>query len=115
MRNKALALASKLQIHRMKHLKPFPLELLFWSCALVLLATSNANEHHFTLCPLANLGFEWCPGCGLGRAITALFHGEVLASIKHHWLGIPALALMLKRMYQLSKPFFHKKLKYKQI
>ncbi len=111
MRNKVLASASKLQIYTMKHLKPFPLELLFWSLALVLLATSNANEHHFTLCPLANLGFNWCPGCGLGRAITALFKGEVLVSIKHHWLGIPALALILHRIYQLSQPLFHKKIK----
>jgi hypothetical protein len=40
----------------MKYIKSFPIELLFWVLALVLLATANPHEHHFTLCPLANLG-----------------------------------------------------------
>lgn len=86
----------------MKHLARFPLELFFWAFALVLLATSDPHAHHFTLCPLANLGVTWCPGCGLGRSITALFHGDVSASFAHHWFGIPALLLIAHRMYELK-------------
>lgn len=99
----------------MKQLKQFPVELFFWSLALVLLATSSPDVHHFTLCPLANLGFNWCPGCGIGRSITALFHGDVATSFKQHWFGIPALVLILHRIYQLSKQLLDKNLNYKEI
>lgn len=100
----------------MKYIKSFPIELTFWVLALVLLATANPHEHHFTLCPLASLGFDWCPGCGLGRSITALFHGDVNASFAHHCFGIPALMLIGYRIYQLTKQLFNKQinLKYKE-
>ncbi len=99
----------------MKQLKQFPLELFFWSLALVLLATSTLWAHHFTLCPLANWGFDWCPGCGIGRAITALFHGDLATSFKQHWFGVPALVLILRRIYQLSQQLFYHILNYKEI
>jgi hypothetical protein len=86
----------------MKHITRFPLELFFWTLALVLLATADPEAHHFTLCPLANLGLTWCPGCGLGRSITSLFHGDISASFAHHWFGIPAVLLIAHRIYQLS-------------
>lgn len=100
----------------MKYKKSFPVELFFWLLALVLLATANPHEHHFSLCPLANLGFNWCPGCGLGRSITALFHGDIAASFAQHWLGIPAVILIGYRIYQLSTQLFNKEinLKYKE-
>lgn len=93
----------------MKYIKSFPIELVFWILALVLLATADLHNHHFTLCPLANLGITWCPGCGLGRSITALFHGDVSASFSYHWFGIPALILISYRIYQLTKLVFNKK------
>ena len=100
----------------MKYIKSFPIELAFWLVALVLLAIANPTEHHFTLCPLANLGFDWCPGCGLGRSITALFHGDINASFAQHWFGIPALLLIAYRIYQLTNQLFTKEinLKYKE-
>ena len=102
----------------MKYIKSFPLELFFWVLALILLATANPHEHHFTFCPLANLGITWCPGCGLGRSITALFHGDVSASFSYHWFGIPSLILITYRIYQLTKQLFNKQkgfnLKYKE-
>lgn len=88
----------------MKYIKSFPLELFFWITALVLLAATNAHEHHFTLCPLANLGFEnWCPGCGLGRSISHILHGELTESFSEHWFGLPALLIILYRIYTLTK------------
>lgn len=101
-------------MQNMKYVKNFPLELLFWAIALLLLATANPNMHHFTLCPLANLGFNWCPGCGLGRAITALFHGNVTASFRLHWFGIPAVLLIVHRICQLSKQLVNNNLKNKE-
>ncbi|MNK38463.1 hypothetical protein D3C87_570540 [compost metagenome] len=93
-------------------------ELVFWVLALTLLATADPHEHHFTLCPIANLGFEWCPGCGLGRSITAIFNADFNASFRHHWFGVPALLIILYRIYQLGKQLIFKQnnyLKYKEI
>lgn len=87
----------------MKLIKGFPLELAFWVSALVLLAMTNPHEHHFSLCPLANMGFDWCPGCGLGRSISALLHGHIAESLSFHWLGIPALGMIAYRIVTLSK------------
>lgn len=100
----------------MKYIKSFPIELVFWTLALVLLATADPHDHHFTLCPLANLGLTWCPGCGLGRSITYLFHGEINASLAQHWFGIPALLVICYRIYQLSKNLVNRRfnLKYKE-
>ncbi|SFH10424.1 DUF2752 domain-containing protein [Pedobacter insulae] len=82
-------------------MKRFPIELVFWITALVLLANANPHAHHFSLCPLANLGVEWCPGCGLGRSISALFHGEFKESLNFHWFGIPALMVIIYRITKL--------------
>jgi hypothetical protein len=115
--NKKLIIVSKsYKTWNMKHMKNFPLELIFWVMALMLLATADPHAHHFTLCPLANLGITWCPGCGLGRSISALFHGDISASFGFHWFGIPALLLIAHRIYQLSKNLIHTnlKLKYKE-
>ncbi|MFD2585043.1 DUF2752 domain-containing protein [Pedobacter vanadiisoli] len=88
----------------MKYIKSFPLELFFWLTALVLLATANGHEHHFTLCPLASLGFEdWCPGCGIGRSISHILHGRFTESFSEHWFGFPALLIIVYRVYTLIK------------
>jgi hypothetical protein len=82
-----------------------PVELFIWLGTLTLLALSNPSEHHYTLCPLDNFGFPWCPGCGLGRSISSLLHFDWRGSIQYHWFGIPAFAILLNRMWQLSQKF----------
>ena len=83
----------------------FPVELIFWITALALLAIAEPHHHlhesHFTFCPLANLGLEWCPGCGLGRSITNFFHGNVKDSLHQHWFGIPAVFIIGYRIVTL--------------
>ena len=98
----------------MRYIKSFPLELVFWIIALVLLATANPHEHHFSLCPLANLGVDWCPGCGLGRSISALFHGEIRESLNFHWFGLPALMVIFYRIVTLTLIIKGNNLKYKE-
>jgi len=91
----------------MKGLKSIPLELIFWISALILLATAKSFDRfhapHFTLCPLSNLGIRWCPGCGLGRSIIQLFHGDLKASLQSHWLGIPAVLIIGHRILMLVR------------
>ncbi len=83
----------------------FPIELAVWITALVLLACSHPAHHHFTLCPLNNLGLSWCPGCGLGRSLRSLMHLNISESIKYHWFGIPAFTILLHRIWQLIQKF----------
>lgn len=105
----------------MRWLSRIPLELILWVTAILLLAAADPADHfhgnHFSLCPLANLGFTGCPGCGLGRAIIQLLHGNVAQSIHFHWVGIPALLIIGYRIFILSryemKKIFNKKEKEK--
>lgn len=90
----------------MEKLHRVPFELIFWIMALVLLATAtpvvSGEASHFTLCPLAAMGIEWCPGCGIGRAITHLLHGNIKESLELHWFGIPGLMIILYKITTLA-------------
>ncbi|MBK0379958.1 DUF2752 domain-containing protein [Mucilaginibacter segetis] len=66
--------------------------------------TNPTGQSHYTLCPFKLLGFKWCPGCGLGHAISFLFHGDVRRSFGAHWLGIPVLFVIIYRIYSLINP-----------
>jgi hypothetical protein len=61
------------------------------------------GETHFTICPLANLGLEFCPGCGLGNSISYLFSGDFLSSFQSHPLGIFALIIIVLRIISIIK------------
>jgi hypothetical protein len=76
-------------------------EALIWISALVFLAVSDPAVHHYTLCPLDNLGFSYCPGCGLGRSIGYFFRFEMESSFYSHPLGIPAVILLVYRSVKI--------------
>ncbi|WP_256010898.1 DUF2752 domain-containing protein [Desertivirga xinjiangensis] len=82
-------------------------ELVFWIAALTALAFLPLDQHHFTLCPLGAMGLKWCPGCGLGRAVACILHGEVEKSVQYHILGLPALIILVGRIFSLSKKFLY--------
>jgi len=83
-------------------------EIVFWASALIALAfTDPGSASHFSLCPLKASGITWCPGCGLGHAISWLFHGDIVRSWHAHWLGIPAVFIILYRIYALLRLAFH--------
>ncbi|MFA4863650.1 MAG: DUF2752 domain-containing protein, partial [Bacteroidales bacterium] len=80
-------------------------EALIWIVALIFLAFSNPAVHHYTLCPLDNLGISYCPGCGLGRSIGYFFRLDIESSFLAHPLGIPAVFLLVYRSLKiLIKP-----------
>ncbi len=83
-------------------------EAFIWLIALLVLAFTNPLHHYYTLCPFNNLGFEWCPGCGLGRSIGYLFRGDIISSFYSHPLGIPVLGLLIYRIVQIfSRQSYH--------
>lgn len=83
-----------------------PIELFIWVSGLLWLAFSHPEDTHFTVCPLALVGFEHCPGCGLGHSISYLLRGEWQLSWQSHPLGIFALVIILKRIFELGKNVF---------
>jgi len=61
----------------------------------------NPVEQHFTLCPLNNLGFEYCPGCGIGRSIHFAMWFDYASSFAAHPVGILALVVIVYRIIKL--------------
>lgn len=85
-------------------LKLVGLEGFIWIAALFYLAfINNPFQSHFTICPLSNAGFEHCPGCGLGNSISLFFNGYFSESLHTHYLGIPALIIIIYRVFSLIK------------
>ena len=85
-----------------RYLTIIPLEALIWLAGLAYLAMLNPYaDSHMSICAFRALGIDWCPGCGLGRSIAFLFHGDVSRSLDAHPLGIPALAILSVRIITL--------------
>ncbi|WP_430300559.1 DUF2752 domain-containing protein [Rapidithrix thailandica] len=82
------------------------LELLFWSGGLIVLFILPIGESHFSICPFYHLGFDFCPGCGLGRSLHYLLHFDLKTSFEHHPLGIFAVIIIIQRIITLLKNNF---------
>ena len=81
-----------------------PFEAFFWMGALLFLAATDPNGGaHYSLCLFKWLGLDFCPGCGLGHAVSYLFHGDIARSWQAHPLGIPAVIILGHRIYTLFK------------
>ena len=78
-------------------------ELLFWIIGLVLLFFMNTQAPEQSLCFFRFIGFEKCPGCGLGHAINEALHFHLVQSFHEHFMGIPAIIIILHRIINLSK------------
>jgi len=77
------------------------LELSFWISAFILLFFLEPTAEHFTLCPISNLGFSFCPGCGLGHSIHYALWFNFSESFSHHPLGIIAVIIIFSRIIRL--------------
>jgi len=83
------------------------IEAAVWITGILLLAfIPFYNENHFTICPIKNLGFNFCSGCGLGKSIQYLFHLNFIESFNAHPLGIIALPILIFRLITLLKHAF---------
>ncbi|MCL5035172.1 MAG: DUF2752 domain-containing protein [Bacteroidetes bacterium] len=86
------------------------LEILVWTSALIYLAVFNPYlQSDFTICPFSRLGFHHCPGCGLGRAVSFLLHGDLQLSLQTHILGVPATVVLIYRIISLLNQALRKK------
>lgn len=91
----------QLILDKVKHIER---EAFIWIAGLLILFFINPyGGSHFSICPFHNLGFKYCPGCGLGHSISYLFHGDIHNSIECHILGIPAVIILIYRIIYLFK------------
>ncbi len=83
-------------------------ELITWTCALgYLFFLDISGGEHFSFCIFRLLGFDHCLGCGIGRSIHCAMHFDWSSSLNYHWLGIPALAIIIFRIITLLKNLKH--------
>ena len=75
-------------------------ELLCWVSILVVVAFLPMTGP--SLCLFKWAGVNFCPGCGLGHALKDALHLKFQSSFHHHPLGIPALLVLLYRIYTLT-------------
>ena len=88
----------------LKYFKKYDWEALFWLIAMLYLTFINPyTPKHLDFCLFSLVGIENCPGCGLGKSISMIFHGDLSASFNAHPLGIPAIILIVKRIYNLVR------------
>lgn len=65
------------------------LELIFWCAALAAPLFINPYEKmSLDFCLFHSLGIDFCPGCGLGRALALLYRGDLTASFMTHPLAV---------------------------
>jgi hypothetical protein len=86
-------------------LKNVPVEAIAWTVGLACLAVLPESSQHISICPFYNLGFDFCPGCGLGRSISFLFHGQYERSFQTHPLALFAVIVLSLRIFQLLKHY----------
>jgi len=79
-------------------------EAFVWFSGLFYLAFfTDPYQSHFTICPLSNMGIDFCPGCGLGHSITLIFRGDFIGSFHAHPLGFFTLIIISFRIFSLIK------------
>lgn len=65
---------------------------------LLLMAFLDPFSQSSSICPVDRLGFDFCPGCGLGKSIAFAARGNFSASIQSHPLGFFAIVVIAVRI-----------------
>lgn len=83
---------------------------------LLLMFFLDPSTQAASFCPIDWLGFDFCPGCGLGKSVAFAARGEFSASLESHPLGFFAIAIIIgrvgsifRRNYNLIKEKNHEK------
>ncbi|WP_072053956.1 DUF2752 domain-containing protein [Flavihumibacter petaseus] len=77
-------------------------EVSIWLTALLLLFFAvDPSRDQTSLCLFHWLGWQHCPGCGLGKSMHAAMHGAFRQSWHYHYFGIPAVLIIGARIISL--------------
>ena len=80
------------------------IEPLIWAAVLFCIFFMDVSGG--SICIFKMIGFNSCPGCGIGHSIHDVLHFNFTTSIKEHVFGIPVTTIIL---WQTVKPFFRNK------
>ncbi len=67
----------------------------FFGLLLVLVFVDPATARWAPFCPFHRATGLWCPGCGTGRALHALVHGDVLRAVRLNVLAVASVPVFL--------------------
>ena len=70
---------------------------------LLLMAVLDPFSQAPSICPIDRLGFDFCPGCGLGKSIAFAARGNLTASFQSHPLGIFAILVIGARLVSIFR------------
>ena len=65
--------------------------------------------HHQTICIFRSITGYPCPGCGMGHAMLALFHGHVAGALWYNPLSIPLLTATVLSVGWMIRDIFRNK------
>jgi hypothetical protein len=65
---------------------------------LILVALLDPFSQAASICPIDRMGFDFCPGCGLGRSVAFAARGNLEASLQSHPLGLFAIVVIVARI-----------------
>ena len=76
---------------------------------LILLWIYEKNGGSGASCPFYSLTGLYCPGCGTGRAVQALYHGQhIVQAVRYNILlpvlGLPSLAIIVHEYLRIVFP-----------
>lgn len=68
---------------------------------LLLMAFLDPFSNSPSFCAVDRLGFDFCPGCGLGKSIAHTFRGNIPASLEAHPAGMFATIIIFGRVLSI--------------
>lgn len=78
-------------------------EWLVFSIGLLLLALMSPSDAGSSLCLFDWIGFDFCPGEGLGHSISYTFRGNFEAALEAHFAGPAAVLILTLRIFYIWK------------
>lgn len=73
---------------------------------LILLALMDPQNTGTSFCLFDLLGFEFCPGQGLGHSIALSFRGEFSAAFEAHLAGPFAIVILTRRIISIWRQLY---------
>lgn len=75
-------------------------EAICWSSAILIISLASMDGP--SLCFFKLAGIPFCPGCGLAHAMQEAIYLNFRDSLSHHPMGLPAVLILLYRIYILT-------------
>lgn len=86
----------------------FLIPLVLLLCSYLIAQSGIIDNIHLWDCVLYKYTHIYCPGCGMTRAVKALFHGDILLSLRQNALLISSIIVLLLLYIEFVFKVFNK-------